>query len=240
MNRGKLEAKHIVEVALWLSLCAFLFVYSFEFDKDIEIYKFGASAWPRAIILLIAIAAIGQFFQHWKRGDEVSSEMLSAAVDDGSEEAAQESEHSGLHWYISTFGLLLIPFAYLRVPDWIAALLGIEEGAGVHLTRIVVAAILVATFAYFMRRNMVGAILTLPLFFATLLEDFGFYSLAPFFILGVMYLFGERRVKPMLAIMLLVLGLLLMLFVKILYVGLPTGNIHPFYDIGTWVVTVLQ
>ncbi len=45
---GNLRTGHIVEGAIWLSLCLFLFAYSFEFDRDIEIYKFGASAWPRA------------------------------------------------------------------------------------------------------------------------------------------------------------------------------------------------
>jgi hypothetical protein len=85
-----------------------------------------------------------------------------------------------------------------------------------------------------------GAMLTLPLFFAALLEDMGFYSLAPIFIVGVMFLFGETRPKPMLAIMALIYGLLMALFVKILFVGLPVGNIRPFYDFGSWVVTVLQ
>jgi hypothetical protein len=127
----------------------------------------------------------------------------------------------------------------MRIPDWIVALLS-AEGTTVHLIRIVCAAILIGIFIYYMRRNMVGAILTLPLFFAALLEDMGFYSLAPFFIIGVMFLFGEQRPKPMMAIMALIFGLLMLLFVKILFVGLPVGNIHPFYDIGSWVVTVLQ
>jgi hypothetical protein len=106
--------------------------------------------------------------------------------------------------------------------------------------RLVIAAILIGVFISQVRRNMVGAILTLPLFFAALLEDMGFYSLAPFFILGVMFLFHESRPKPMIAIMALIYGLLMLLFVNILFVGLPLGNIHPFYDIGSWVVTVLQ
>ncbi len=237
---GQLRIGHLVEAGLWLSLCLFLYIYSFEFDKDIEIYKFGASAWPRAIILLIAIAAIGQLVHHWKRGDESSSKLVEAATDDGAEEAAHESHHEGLQWYASTFGLLLIPFAYMRVPDWIAALLSIEGNDSVHIIRLICAAILVALFIYYMRRNMVGAILTLPLFFASLLEDLGFYSLAPFFIIGVMFLFGERRPKPMILIAALIFGLLMLLFVNILFVGLPVGNIRPFYDIGSWVVTVLQ
>jgi hypothetical protein len=91
-----------------------------------------------------------------------------------------------------------------------------------------------------MRRNILGAMLTLPLFFAALLEDMGFYSLAPFFIIGVMFMMGERKAKPMVLVAGLIFGLLMLMFVKILYIGLPVGNIHPFYDIGSWVVTFLQ
>jgi hypothetical protein len=192
---GKLRTGHLVEAGLWLGLCLFLYIYSFEFEKDIEIYKFGATAWPRAIILLMTIAALGQLFHHWKRGDEVSSEIIDAATHDDAEEAAHDAHHEDIKWYASTFGLLLIPFAYMRIPDWIVALLS-AEGTTVHLIRIVCAAILIGIFIYYMRRNMVGAILTLPLFFAALLEDMGFYSLAPFFIIGVMFLFGEQRPKP--------------------------------------------
>jgi hypothetical protein len=236
---GKLRTGHLVEAGLWLGLCLFLYIYSFEFEKDIEIYKFGATAWPRTIILLITIAALGQLFHHWKRGDDSSSEIINAATDDGAEEAAHDSHHEDIKWYASTFGLLLIPFAYMHIPDWIAALMS-AEGTAVHIIRIVCAAILIGIFIYYMRRNMVGAILTLPLFFAAMLENMGFYSLAPFFIIGVMFLFGEQRPKPMMAVMALIFGLLMLLFVKILFVGLPVGNIHPFYDIGSWVVTVLQ
>jgi len=236
---GNLRTGHLVEGAIWLSLCLFLYVYSFEFDQGIEIYKFGATAWPRAIILLMAIAAIGQLLHHWKYGDATSSNMISAAMDDGSEEAAHEAHHESVRWYLSTFALLCIPFAYMRVPDWIAAWMN-AEGTGLHILRLVIAAILIGIFISQVRRNMVGAILALPLFFAVLLEDMGFYSLAPFFILGVMYLFHESRPKPMIAIMALIYGLIMLLFVKVLFVGLPLGNIHPFYDIGSWVVTVLQ
>jgi hypothetical protein len=236
---GKLRIGHLVEAGLWLSLCLFLFVYSFEFDRDIEIYKFGATAWPRTIILLMALAAIGQLAHHWIKGDETSSDLISAAVDDGSEEAAHEAHHEGLNWYLSTLALLAIPFIYMRVPDWIANLIS-AEATGLHVIRVICAAILTAIIVYYIRLHRVRVALVLPLFFAALLEDFGFYTLAPFFIVGVMFMFGERRAKWMVSIMALIYGLLLLLFVKILYVGLPVGNIRPFYDIGSWIVTVLQ
>ena len=236
---GKLRIGHLVEAGLWLSLCLFLYIYSFEFDRNIEIYKFGATAWPRTIILLMAIAALGQLAHHWQKDDEATSDLLNAAVDDGSEEAAHEAHHESFKWYMSTLALLSIPFIYMRLPDWIAHLV-LAEAAGLHLLRIICAAILTAIVVYYVRLHRVRVALTLPLFFAALLEDFGFYTLAPFFIIGVMFVFGERRPRWMLTIMALIYGLLLMLFVKILFVGLPVGNIRPFYDIGSWVVTVLQ
>ncbi len=236
---GQLRTGHLVEAGLWLSLCLFLYIYSFEFDKDIEIYKFGASAWPRAIILLMAIAAIGQLIHHWKRGDESSSQIIDAATDDGAEEAAHEAHHEGLKWYASTFALLVIPFAYMRVPGWIGTAISAED-ATVHIIRVIIAVLLIGIFVFYMRRNMVGAILTIPLFFAALLEDLGFYTLAPFFIVAVMFLFGERRPRPMAMITALIFGLLMLLFVKILFVGMQVCNMSPFDDIGSWVVTILQ
>jgi hypothetical protein len=236
---GNLRIGHMVEASLWLSLCLFLYIYSFEFDQPIEIYKFGASAWPRTIILLIAIAAVGQLYHHWKKGDEIDSEMISAAVDDGANEDNSDTDHDSLKWYISTFAILTIPFIYMRVPDWIAGMME-AQGTTLHILRLICAAILIGIFIVAMQRNRLGAMLTLPLFFATMLEDIGFYSLAPIFIIGIMYLMGERRIKPMLLIMVLIYSLLMALFVKVLFVGLPLGNIHPFYDIGSWIVTVLQ
>ena len=142
---GNLRTGHLVEGAIWLSLCLFLYAYSFEFDQNIEIYKFGATAWPRTIILLIAIAAIGQLFQHWKYGDDTSSNAMQAANVDDAENAAHEAHHESLRWYLSTFALLVIPFAYMRVPDWIAAWLE-ADGTTLHILRMVCAVILIGLF----------------------------------------------------------------------------------------------
>lgn len=236
---GNLRKGHLVEAGLWLGLCLFLYIFSFEFDKPIEIYKFGASAWPRAIILLMAIAALGQLYHQWKYGDQASAQVLGAAIDDDSENDAHEAHHDNLKWYLSTIGLLAIPFVYMRVPNWIAAAAGLDK-TGLHVTRVIIAVFLIAVVIYFVRHHRVRVALMLPLFFAALLEDFGFYAMAPLFIIGVMYVFGERRVKHMTVAMAVLMGFMLLLFVKILFVGLPVGNIRPFYDFGSWVVTVLQ
>ena len=236
---GNLKPGHIVEAVLWLTLVAVLYAYSFEFDKEIEIYKFGASAWPRAILLLIAIAAIGQLLTHWKRGDGTSSNMIGQASDDGAEDAAHESDHNSVKWYAWTFFLLAIPFVYMNLPEWIAGMMGWEK-PGLHAAKLVCAAILVVIYALSIRGNHVGGILALPILFAAFLQDFGFYAMAPIFMLGVMYLMGEQRYKHMLLVMAGIFAVLLMMFVSLLYVGLPTGNISPFYEFGTTIVNILQ
>ena len=60
---GKLTSGQWTEIAIWLTLAGLAFGYSFEFDREIEFYKFGASGWPRVIIAMIFLGAIGQFVQ---------------------------------------------------------------------------------------------------------------------------------------------------------------------------------
>lgn len=236
---GKLRPGHFIEVGLWLALAAVLYIYSFEFERNIEIYKFGATVWPRVIILLIVVAALGQFLYHWKDGDEPTSGTLGAAADDGSEEAARRTGHTSFRWYLSTIALLFIPFAYMRIPGCAVAALGLGED-GLNTAKLVTAGVLIAIYLVLMYRNHVGGMLALPILFAALLEDMGFYASAPLFIVGVMFLMGERRPQWMAIITALVMGILILLFVAVLYVGLPTGNVHPFYDFSHWLVSLIQ
>lgn len=59
---GKLPRARLIEGLAWISFAALAFLFSFRFDRDIEIYRFGASGWPRAVILLIVLAAAAQLF----------------------------------------------------------------------------------------------------------------------------------------------------------------------------------
>lgn len=232
---SRLTKGHMVEVAFWLILAAFFFAYSFEFNKEIEIYKYGATLWPRTILLLIALAAIGQFLDQRKNGDAGPSNKLAAAHED----SAQDTEYNSLRWYINTFILLSLPFIYMTVPDKIIEHLGTPE-EGVARIKIISAAVIFIAYLAIGWRNHVGAILALPIFFAALMEDMGFYALAPVFIIGIMILMGERRLSRMAMIMPLIFGILIAFFVSLLYVGLPTGYISPFYDFGNWMVKTFQ
>ncbi len=234
-----LRVSHLIEAAIWLSLALLLFISSFDFNQEIEIYKYGASTWPRAILLLIVIAAIGQLLGQWLQGEKQSSEMLGKASDDGAEQAAKLTDHNNPKWLAWTFLLIAIPFVYMNVPGIAGEWLSLDK-AGLNQAKLITATVLLVVFLLGIRGNHLGGMLTLPLLFGAFLQDFGFYFTAPFFILGTMYLMGERRYKSMLMIGALILGILLALFVSLLYVGLPTGNISPFYEFGTSIVNLLQ
>ena len=233
MYKGNLTIGHLIEAGLWLMLCAFLYAYSFQFDREIEIYKFGATAWPRTIILLIAIAAIGQLLYYWKPN----------RVTDDDDDDDNARSHVDGKWYLSTFFLLSLPLIYLLLPQWLS---GVEvtdtaaDKSALHTAQLICAGVLIALYIFFARKNMVGAMLTLPVLFAAMMQDLGFYALAPAFVVGVMCLMGERRAGWIALVTALIIGLLLMLFVSLLYVGLPTGNVSPFYELGTGIVNLLQ
>ena len=44
---GRLSKPNLIEAAVWFAIAAIFFGYTFEFNQPIEIYKFGATAWPR-------------------------------------------------------------------------------------------------------------------------------------------------------------------------------------------------
>lgn len=235
---SKLTRSQVLELAFWLLLAGSLFAYTFAFDRAIEIYRYGAAAWPRGVLILIAIAAVGQALQVMFARDKGPDEGSGAAVGEDAGAPPDASAHP-VSWYVGTAFLLAVPFVYMIVPTWIARIAGLERGES-GMLKLVVAAVLVVVYLAAARRNQLGAMLSLPIMFAALMQDIGFYSLAPVFVVGVMVLMGERRAAPMTAVTVVSLVVILVLFVSLLYVGLPTGNIPPFYEIGTTVVKWLQ
>ncbi len=167
----------VFELLFWLVLAALGFYFSLEFDRKIEFYRFGAANWPRAILALIVVAALGQWWTH-RRSTAVSG------PESGDESAAS------------------------------------ERGGSVGLR-------LAITFA-------------LPLLYAALWEQIGFYVLTPLFLIAYLYLIGERRVQWLIGAPLVIFGALTFIFTRLLYVGLPVGNWRPFYDISHWLVALLR
>lgn len=64
---GKLTSGQWTEIGIWLAVAGLAFGYSFEFDREVEGYIFGASGWPRVIIVMIFLGAVGQFVQNLRK-----------------------------------------------------------------------------------------------------------------------------------------------------------------------------
>ena len=65
---GKHRTSDVIEAIFWLALAVIFFSVSFQFNQPIEIYKFGATGWPRVILFLTAVVAIGNFYQAYTKG----------------------------------------------------------------------------------------------------------------------------------------------------------------------------
>ena len=60
MKMGNLKNSHLIEGIIWLCGVVVFFVLTYDFNQPIEIYKFGATGWPR-VILGIFSAPIPRF-----------------------------------------------------------------------------------------------------------------------------------------------------------------------------------
>ena len=65
---GRLTLTHWVEAGVFLLIVAIFYGFSFEFNQSIEIYRFGATAWPRVIIGILLLATIGNIWFQYKHG----------------------------------------------------------------------------------------------------------------------------------------------------------------------------
>ena len=60
MKMGNLKNSHLIEGTIWLTIVLVFFAFTYDFNQPIEIYKFGATGWPRVIlgILLLVLGLI--------------------------------------------------------------------------------------------------------------------------------------------------------------------------------------
>ena len=79
---GKLRSVHLIEALAWLAIAAIFFIYSFEFNQKIEIYKFGATAWPRSILLMLILVIVGNLFYQRANGSEAQPGRVGITEDD--------------------------------------------------------------------------------------------------------------------------------------------------------------
>ncbi len=121
---GRLTRTHLVEAAIFLLIVAVFYGYSFEFNQTIEIYIFGATAWPRAVIILLLIATLGNLWFQYKYGS--ASQATLGQTED-------EADFSDPRTIIRMLAILLTPFLfaallkpvgiYFSAPFFIAAIM---------------------------------------------------------------------------------------------------------------------
>ena len=105
---GKLNIFHIIESCTWFLLAIIFFIFSFEFNQDIEIYKFGATGWPRAVLILLILVSLGNLFHQWRYGDTVQSGRVGFM----SEESDNEQVNRDYLSYVKLVTILFLPFLY--------------------------------------------------------------------------------------------------------------------------------
>ncbi|NDA08918.1 MAG: tripartite tricarboxylate transporter TctB family protein, partial [Alphaproteobacteria bacterium] len=100
---GKLSRAHLVETGIWIFIFALFFAYSFEFNKEIEIYKFGATGWPRSILFLLILVGMGNLYYAWNNGSETQRGRV------GFSEEGSEVSYNSVGQVFKTAFILLLP-----------------------------------------------------------------------------------------------------------------------------------
>jgi hypothetical protein len=109
---GQLSKSHSIEAIVWLVMATVFFVYSFEFNQEIEIYKFGATAWPRSILFMLILVITGNLFYQRANGDAPQKGRVGISEDDIS--GANKSLSAFLN--IGSFIILPLLFAWSLKP----------------------------------------------------------------------------------------------------------------------------
>ena len=110
---GQLTKSHLVESAVWALIALVFFGYSFEFNQPIEIYKFGATGWPRVILILLLLVTAGNLYHLYRHGSAVQKGRVGIA-----ETEASSTDYSDPGTLAKVVAVLFTPFifAYLLKP----------------------------------------------------------------------------------------------------------------------------
>ncbi len=176
---GRSQLRPLVELAVWLALVAGMWIYSYQFDRELQAYAFSPVAWPRAVLLFIALAAVLACAAEWRNnrtgGDRPATDVF------------------------------LLPLSSSRIGEMFRLL----------------------------------AAFLLPLTYVWLLPRAGYFATTPFFLAASMRTLGLTRWPVVIGLSLGIYAVMLLLFSKLLFIPLPTGNWPGFYDFSNWVLVRL-
>lgn len=175
MTSGLTDAGRVwLGFAFWAGLAVTGFLLTFGFEGTIANYRYGPGLWPRALFVLMLLAAVVQLAVSLK-----SRRPKTVRVPD---EALDAVAIAGL-----PVRIVAAPVVYMIVLPWI-----------------------------------------------------GFFAATPLFLAAVMLAMGERRPGRIALVTALIFALVVLVFVKLLYVPLPIGNWPGFYDFGNWFVSAVR
>ena len=103
---GKLSRPDIFEAVFWLLIAVIFFTVSFSFNQPIEIYKFGATGWPRVILFLMALVSLGNFYHAYSKGSKAQEGRVGAKEND------EPIEYTSTSQYFKTGMVLVLPLVY--------------------------------------------------------------------------------------------------------------------------------
>lgn len=94
-----------MEWFVWVALALIVYNITFEFDKPVEGYRYGATGWPRAVLIAIIFGATLQFIFQWFGWEATEDEES-----DGAENRATK-----LNWTarIRTASIFIVPLVFL-------------------------------------------------------------------------------------------------------------------------------
>lgn len=159
---GRLDRSHIIEAIVWFAIVLVFYIFSFEFNQPIEIYRFGATAWPRVVTFLLLLATIGNVYYQFKYGSAVQEGRVGF-----SENGDEGADFSHMPTLIRMCAVLFTPFLFA----WLLKPVGIYFAAPFFIAAIMwlfgerrLKAILIVTlFIYFLFLLLFLVILNAPL-----------------------------------------------------------------------------
>ena len=101
LNKG-----HIAETLAWLSVVLVFYLFSFEFDQEIEIYRYGATGWPRSILIILLLVTLGNLLHTYKKGSGTQKGRV--GISDDQEKISYDSFDS----IIKLIAILFLPLIY--------------------------------------------------------------------------------------------------------------------------------
>ncbi len=104
MLRGKENLGNLLEWAVWIALALIAYNITYVFDKPIEGYRYGATGWPRAVLIAIMAGATLQLVFKYFRWE---------ATSEGEETTSDAATSGRLSQALGMVGIFAVPFIYL-------------------------------------------------------------------------------------------------------------------------------